>query len=61
MAVVLIFVVNRRAFGWTLQFLPGEGSYGRLLLLAVGAAVLGSLYPIWRATRLSITATIREE
>jgi putative ABC transport system permease protein len=61
MAWVLVFVINRRAFGWTLQFLPGEGSYGRLLLLALGAALLGSAYPIWRATRLSITATIREE
>ncbi|MCH9045443.1 MAG: ABC transporter permease [SAR324 cluster bacterium] len=60
-AMVLIFVVNRRAFGWTLQFLPQEGSYGWLLGLALGAALLGSLYPIYRATRLSIVATIREE
>ncbi len=60
-AAVLVFVVNRRAFGWTLQFLPGTGSYGQLLLLAVLAALLGSLYPIHRATRLSVAATIREE
>jgi putative ABC transport system permease protein len=58
---VLVFVINRRAFGWTLQFLPGEGSYGRLLALALAAGLLGSLYPIWRATRASIVATIREE
>jgi putative ABC transport system permease protein len=61
MSGVLVFVINRRAFGWTLQFLPGEGSYGRLLALALAAGLLGSLYPIWRATRASIVATIREE
>jgi len=61
MAWVLVFVINKRAFGWTLQFLPGEGSYLRLLVLALAAGLLGSVYPIWRATRLSVTATIREE
>ncbi len=61
MAVALIFVVNLRAFGWTLQFLPGEGSYGSLLALALAAALLGSIYPVIRAARLSIAATLREE
>ncbi len=61
MSWVLVFVINRRAFGWTLQYLPGEGSYLRLLLLALAAALLGSVYPIYRATRLSVVATIREE
>jgi putative ABC transport system permease protein len=61
MSAILVFAVNRRAFGWTLQFLPAQGSYGELLALAVAAALLGSLYPIWRVTRLSVIATIREE
>ena len=61
MAVVLVFVINRRAFGWTLQFHPEEGPYLWLLLLALCAALLGAAYPIYRATRLSISATIREE
>ncbi|MCZ6627928.1 MAG: ABC transporter permease [SAR324 cluster bacterium] len=61
MAIILIFVVNRRSFGWTLQFHPESGSYLFLLALAIGAALLGSIYPILRATRLSVAATIREE
>ena len=61
MSAVLVFVVNRRAFGWTLQFLPTEGPYALLLVLALLAAALGSAYPMWRATRLSVVATIREE
>ena len=61
MSVVLIFVVNRRAFGWTLQFHPAEGPYVTLTVVALAAAVLGSLYPIYRIGRLSVAATIREE
>ena len=61
MSMVLVFVINRRAFGWTLQFLPGEGPYLWLLAMAVGAALLGSVYPIYQAVRLPVAATIREE
>ena len=61
MSMVLVFVINRRAFGWTLQFLPGEGPYLWLLAMAVAAALLGSVYPIYRAVRLPVAATIREE
>jgi putative ABC transport system permease protein len=61
MSVVLIFSVNRRAFGWTLQFHPGQGPYWSLLGVAVGAALLGAVYPIVQAGRLSVSATIREE
>lgn len=61
MSAVLIFVVNPRAFGWSLQFHPLEGAYFSLGAIAIGAALLGSIYPILRATRLSPAATIREE
>jgi len=61
MSAILVFIVNRQAFGWTLLFRPESGSYLPLLGLAVGAALLGSLYPIVRASRLSVVATIREE
>ena len=61
MSVVLIFAVNKRAFGWTLQFHPAEGPYLALAGVALGAALLGSLYPIREAGRLSVSATIREE
>lgn len=61
MSAILVFAVNRRAFGWTLQFLPAQGSYSELLSLAVAAALLGSVYPIWRLTRLSVLAAIHEE
>lgn len=61
MSMVLVFVLNPSAFGWSLQFHPGHGSYMGLMLAAVLAALLGSLYPIHRATRRPVAATIREE
>ena len=60
-SAILVYVVNRRAFGWTLQFLPGSGNYVQLLLLSVAAAWLGTLVPVYRMWRSPILAAIREE
>ena len=61
MAVVMVFVVNPRAFGWTLQFHPGQGPYLGVLWVALGAAWLGSLIPVLHAARLPVLSAIREE
>jgi putative ABC transport system permease protein len=60
-SAILVHVVNRRAFGWTLQFLPGSGNYGQLLGLSLAAALLGTLLPIYRMWRSPILSAIREE
>ena len=60
-SAILVFIVNRRAFGWTLQFLPGRGAYFQLMALGVAAALLGSLIPIYRMWRAPILDAIREE
>ncbi|MFI5401039.1 MAG: ABC transporter permease, partial [SAR324 cluster bacterium] len=60
-SAILVYIVNRRAFGWTLQFLPGAGNYLQLLLLSVAAALLGTLLPVYRMWRSPILAAIREE
>lgn len=60
-AAILVFIVNRRAFGWTLQFLPAEGDYVKLMALGVAAALLGSLISMFRLWRAPILAAIREE
>ena len=45
----------------SIAFLPGEGPFLWLLAMAVGAALLGGVYPIYQAVRLPGAATIREE
>ena len=60
-SAILVFIVNRRAFGWTLQFLPGRGAYFELLALGVVAAIVGSIIPVYRMWRSPILDAIREE
>jgi putative ABC transport system permease protein len=61
LALVLIHVINRRAFGWSIDAtVPGD-----VLLQAVGLAVLAALaagaYPAWRMARTPPAAALREE
>jgi putative ABC transport system permease protein len=61
LALVLIHVINRRAFGWSIATtVPPE-----LLLQAMGLAVLAALaagaYPAWRLARTPPASALREE
>jgi putative ABC transport system permease protein len=60
-ALVLIFVVNQRSFGWTLELELAPGLLAQALLLAVAAGVLAGLYPAHRIARLSLPAALRGE
>jgi putative ABC transport system permease protein len=48
LAAVLIFVINRRAFGWSLPFEVNPLLLLETVALAIFAALLAGLYPIWR-------------
>jgi putative ABC transport system permease protein len=60
-ALVLIEVINRRAFGWQIELHVAASDVVATLVIAVGAALLAGLYPAWRSSRASIAAHIREE
>lgn len=61
LASVLIQVINRRAFGWTLNLeLPG-GIFLQVFVLACGAAILAGLYPAWRMANANPAQALREE
>ena len=59
MARVLIDVVNRRAFGWTMSFEPDLAVVINALAIAVIAALAGALLPAWRAARTGPAALMR--
>src|SRR6266540_1041083 len=61
LAAVLVFVINKRSFGWTLQFQLDGGLFLQALLVAVLAALLGGLYPAWRMSRTPPALALREE
>ena len=61
LAAVLIFVVNRRAFGWSMDVVvPGEVLLDAVLLALV-AALLAGLYPAWRMSQTAPAQALREE
>jgi putative ABC transport system permease protein len=61
MAVVLIAVINIRSFGWSIQFTLATGSIIEAMAIAIGAALLASVYPAWRMSRISPAEALREE
>jgi putative ABC transport system permease protein len=61
LAAIMIFVVNRRSFGWTVQMETAPGVLVEAVLLALGAALLAGLYPAFRTARTSPARALREE
>jgi putative ABC transport system permease protein len=61
LALVLIFVINRRSFGWTLQLEIAPAILLQAVLLAVGAALLAAIYPAWRMSAMALPPAVREE
>jgi putative ABC transport system permease protein len=60
-AVLLIDVINRRAFGWRIDVHLSAEQFGNALLLAVVAALVAGLYPARRVAVATIASDIREE
>jgi putative ABC transport system permease protein len=61
LALVLVFVVNRRSFGWTLELTIGPGVLLEALLLAFVAAVLAGLFPAARMATTPPGIALRNE
>ncbi len=61
LSILLIYVINKQSFGWTIQFhWPVEvlaGSLGGIF----AATVLAGLYPAWIAVRLNPIEVVHEE
>lgn len=61
LAVILIYVINRRSFGWTLLMDVRPGPFGQALLIALGASLLAGIYPAWRIMQRSAAEAVRFE
>jgi putative ABC transport system permease protein len=60
LAFILVFVVNRRSFGWTLGFDVSPAVLAEALVLALVAALLSGLYPSWKMARANPARALRE-
>jgi len=61
LALILIYVINRRSFGWTLQLALDPAIFLQALALAVMAALLAGSYPAWRMSRMRAADALRGE
>jgi putative ABC transport system permease protein len=61
LSVLLVFVVNKQSFGWTIQFHPPVGLLAAALLLVWCVTVLAGLYPARVAARLNPMDVVHEE
>ena len=59
LALILIYIINQRSFGWTLQMHVTPGPFILALVVAVSAALLAGLYPALRLLRRTTAQTIR--
>jgi len=61
LAAVMVFVVNKRSFGWTLRLELGPEILLQAVLLSVAGALLAGVLPAWRMSRTSPARALREE
>lgn len=59
--LMLIFVINRRSFGWGMELAVNPAIFGQGLLLAIVAALLAGLYPAWRMANTRPAEALRAE
>jgi putative ABC transport system permease protein len=61
LSLVLIYVVNKQSFGWTIQFHPPVPLLGGALLLVWIVTILAGVYPARFASRLEPADVVHEE
>ena len=61
LSLLLIFVVNKQSFGWTIQFHPPAALLAGALVLVWCVTVAAGIYPARVAARLNPIDVIHEE
>ena len=61
LAYILIYFINLRSFGWSLQMETNPAIFVTALLLSILAALLAGIYPVVRLKNMEIAVALREE
>ncbi|MBN1317999.1 MAG: ABC transporter permease, partial [Anaerolineales bacterium] len=61
LSLILIYIINRRAFGWTMQFHLEPAAILQAFAIAVLAALLAGVYPAHRISKMEIAEAMRYE
>lgn len=61
LAWILIFIINKRSFGWTLQMQTPLSPFLQAVAVSLAAAILAGIYPAWRLSRMVTAQALRDE
>lgn len=61
LAVVLIYIINLRSFGWTLEMLLDPMEFVQAFFVALVAALLAGIYPAWKIGNTPPAIAVRSE
>ncbi len=61
LSLVLVYVINRRSFGWTLQMQVEPAPFIQAFFVAVIAALLAGIYPAYRMGKMATVDALRFE
>lgn len=61
LALILIYIINKRSFGWTLQMHLEPEPFLQAMVLSVGAALLASVYPALKISQSVPVEALRSE
>ncbi len=61
LALVLIYIINLRSFGWTLTMHLRPNQFVQAFVVALFAALLAAVYPAWRMGRIQPADAVRME
>ena len=61
LSLILIYIINRRSFGWTLQMQVEPAPFLTALAVAMAAALLAGLYPARRMGKMLTAEALRYE
>jgi putative ABC transport system permease protein len=59
LSLILIFIINKRSFGWTLQMHVLPEPFIQAIALAVAAALLAGIYPSYRMSKMLTVEAMR--
>jgi putative ABC transport system permease protein len=61
LSLILIYIINRRSFGWTLQMQVDPAPFIQALIVAIVAAVLAGIYPAKKMGEMITAEALRFE
>jgi putative ABC transport system permease protein len=61
LATVLIYIINKRSFGWSLEYHFIPEMFAQAIIIGILAALLAGIYPAIRMSKISPAIALREE